>query len=302
VSEPVPILLVTGALGAGKTTLINAMLQAGHGRRLAAIVNDFGSINIDEVLLSGTGKPVYGLKNGCICCSLQGDLLRTIHSVLTLDRAIDGIVIEASGVSDPRGIIAALHDPVLHQSIHLDSVIAVVDAEDRDWSDPLRETQVQAADFVVMSKVDDAVADAAELLRARLRHLRKTSIFTADAAAALPFELFLAGSPRRDRHSVARSFLHQADDRFVEFEWSSESAVSAASFQTAIARLAPELLRAKGFLSFEDRPDERFLFQLVGRRASLLPIAAAPPGIQLVLIGRVGALEVDRAKAILHAM
>lgn len=299
-SEPVPILLVTGALGAGKTTLINAMLQAGHGRRLAAIVNDFGSINIDEVLLSGTGKPVYGLKNGCICCSLQGDLLRTIHSVVTCGKPIDGIVIEASGVSDPRGIIEALHDPVLHQSIHLDSVIAVVDAEDKDWADPLRETQVRTSDFVVVNKVADA--DAMEQIQARLRDLAKSSVFAVDADFSLPFELFFTGSPRRDRHPVARSFLHRADDRFVEFEWSSERGVSAARFQAAIARLAPELLRAKGFLSFEDRPDEHFLFQLVGRRASLLPTAAAPPGTQLVFIGRAGTLEVDRAKAVLHAM
>ena len=301
-SESVPILLVTGALGAGKTTLINAMLQAGHGRRLAAIVNDFGSINIDEVLLSSTGKPVYGLKNGCICCSLQGDLLRTIHSVVTCGKPIDGIVIEASGVSDPRVIIEALHDPVLHQSIHLDSVIAVIDAEDKDWTDPLRETQVRASDFVVVNKVADAAADAMEQIRARLRHLAKSSVFAADADFSLPFELFFTGSPRRDRHSAARSFRLQADGRFVEFEWSSEIGVSAARFQAAIARLAPELLRAKGFLSFEDRPDEHFLFQLVGRRASLLPITTAPPGIQLVFIGRAGTLEVDQAKAVLHAM
>lgn len=301
-SDLVPILLVTGALGAGKTTLINAMLQAGHGRRLAAVVNDFGSISIDEVLLSSAGKPVYGLKNGCICCSLQGDLLRTIRSVLTLDGPIDGIVIEASGVSDPRGIIEALHDPVLHQSIYLDSVIVVVDAEDEDWSDPLRETQVRAADFVVMSKVADAKADAMRQIRGRLQDLRKTSVFVADADAALPFELFFTGLPRRDRHAVVRSFLLQADDRFVEFEWSSERAVSAASFQAAIARLTPELLRAKGFLSFEDRPDECFLFQLVGKRASLVSTSPAVSGVQLVFIGRAGTLQVDRAKAVLEAM
>ena len=82
--EPVPILLVTGALGAGKTTLINAMLQAGHGRRLAAIVNDFGSINIDEVLLSGTGKPVYGLKNGCICSPTSCMSLELVKSTKAL--------------------------------------------------------------------------------------------------------------------------------------------------------------------------------------------------------------------------
>lgn len=78
----VPVLLVTGFLGAGKTTFINSLLNSGHGMRIAAIVNDFGAINIDEQVLSGSADGVIGLKNGCICCSLQGDLLRTLRRLL----------------------------------------------------------------------------------------------------------------------------------------------------------------------------------------------------------------------------
>ena len=102
----VPILLVTGFLGSGKTTLINDLLQDEHGMRIAAIVNDFGSINIDAALLESASDEVIGLKNGCICCSLQGDLLRTLKQGLT-NNAPDLIVIEASGVADPEGIIQA---------------------------------------------------------------------------------------------------------------------------------------------------------------------------------------------------
>ena len=99
----VPVLLVTGFLGAGKTSFINQLLQADHGLRIAAIVNDFGSINIDAALLEGAADGVIGLKNGCICCSLQGDLLRTLKIVLNQNPGPDHIVIEASGVADPAG-------------------------------------------------------------------------------------------------------------------------------------------------------------------------------------------------------
>lgn len=301
-SDPVPILLVTGALGAGKTTLINGMLQAAHGRRLAAIVNDFGSINIDEILLSGVGRTIYGLKNGCICCSLQSDLLRTIRSVLTCGAPIDGIVIEASGVSDPRGIIEALHDPVLHASTRLDSVVGVVDAEDHDPADALWTVQVRAADFIVMTKIANARPESVERLREHLRDLQKAAVFTVDADAALPFELLFAGRPQRDRGSAALSFLLQGDDRFVEFEWSTERSVPLARFQAAIERLTPELLRAKGFLSLEERPGECLLFQLVGKSAGLSRVDRAVPGIQLAFIGRAGTLQIDRARAVLDAM
>src|SRR5690606_37910380 len=104
----VPILLVTGFLGAGKTTFINDVLKADHGLRIAAIVNDFGSINIDAELLATATDAVIGLKNGCICCSLQGDLLRTLKRVMAEADRPELIVIEASGVADPRGVIDAL--------------------------------------------------------------------------------------------------------------------------------------------------------------------------------------------------
>ncbi|MDP5348027.1 MAG: GTP-binding protein, partial [Paracoccaceae bacterium] len=125
----VPILLVTGFLGSGKTTFINDLLIGEHGKRIAAIVNDFGAINIDEALLQSATDKVIGLKNGCICCSLQGDLLRTLKQVLA-GAAPDLIVIEASGVADPQGIIDGLMDPILWPAVLLASVVCVVDAPD----------------------------------------------------------------------------------------------------------------------------------------------------------------------------
>src|SRR5258708_32936633 len=98
---PVPILLVTGFLGAGKTTIVNHILAHANGRRIAAVVNDFGAINIDAELIAGASDGVVSLTNGCICCSLEGDLLRTLAAILRRDPRPDHILIETSGLADP---------------------------------------------------------------------------------------------------------------------------------------------------------------------------------------------------------
>src|SRR5215469_15750315 len=101
---PVPVLLVAGFLGAGKTTVVNYLLSHAGGRRIAAVINDFGAINIDAELVAGASDGVVSLSNGCICCSLEGDLLRTLASLLRRDPQPHYIVIETSGVADPADI------------------------------------------------------------------------------------------------------------------------------------------------------------------------------------------------------
>ena len=108
---PVPILLVTGFLGAGKTTVVNHLLAHAEGRRIAAVVNDFGAINIDAELIAGASDGVVSLSNGCICCSLEGDLLRTLAALLRRDPRPEFIVIETSGIADPSDIVRNLMDP-----------------------------------------------------------------------------------------------------------------------------------------------------------------------------------------------
>ena len=125
---PVPILLVTGFLGAGKTTVVNHLLANAEGRRIAAIVNDFGAINIDAELIAGASDGVVSLANGCICCSLEGDLLRTLSTLLRRDPKPEYIVIETSGVADPADIVRNLMDPVILREAPLETVLCVMDA------------------------------------------------------------------------------------------------------------------------------------------------------------------------------
>ena len=289
-----PVLVVTGFLGAGKTTLINRLLLAADGRRIAAIVNDFGSINIDAELIAERSETVLGLSNGCICCSLQGDLLRTLKQIIGGPNRPDHVVIEASGVADPQGIVAALMDPALWGSVMLDAVLTVVDAEDCDANpvrleDPVWRAQIDSADLLAVTKTGEM--DTAPLV-ARLGALSRARILMFDDAP-LPVELMLAIGAG-DRPRPARPVLR--DDRFVSVEVESAEPALLPAFQAAMEQLAPSLLRAKGLMTFRELPGRTMQFQMTGRRATLAPHENNPEGCRLVLIGERAGL--DPAKAV----
>ena len=298
---PVPVLLIAGALGAGKTSLINSMLRADHGLALAVIVNDFGAIGIDEAILSAAGRPVVGLKNGCICCSLQGDLLRTLATVLSLGRAVDAVVIEASGVSDPHGIIAALYDPVLRAAVRLDAVVTVVDGEAHAPDDELWLAQLQAADMVVLSKTASLDAAGRARLQAMMAALGKALVFEADATGSVPLAVLLGGTLRPSKERADDAAVIR-DTRFAHMEWTSPRPLALSRFTTALEHLAPVLVRAKGLLHVHERPGQTLLFQMVGRRASLAPANLPTDGARLVLIGRADLFDPIAAARELDAM
>lgn len=276
------VTLVTGFLGAGKTSFINRLLHNEVGLAIAAIVNDFGSINIDAALISENADDVIGLKNGCICCSLQGDLLRTLKSVLNSERKIDHIVIEASGVSDPQGIIEVLMDPVVREAVTLDAIVTVVDVEALTdnpalYNDQLWLAQLRAGDLIGLAK-------GTEIQRAavgeRLSAMGKA--FTFDSAEP-PALAVLGQGPKPGARSSDRPII--AEDRFATLEWEWEGDVSTAAFQQCIEVLAPQLVRAKGILNLSRSTDVSYNFNLVGRRASMSKLSYRQPKCQLVLIG-----------------
>src|SRR3954467_5606175 len=172
---PVPILLVTGFLGAGKTTVVNHLLAHAEGRRIAAVVNDFGAINIDAELIAGASDGVVSLANGCICCSLEGDLLRTLATLLRRDPKPEYIVIETSGVADPAEIVRNLMDPVILREAPLETVLCVMDAATRSGhlDDALHRSQLRVADIVALSKTvsGDEVAGARMLCPVRAQRV-----------------------------------------------------------------------------------------------------------------------------------
>src|SRR5712664_2787448 len=225
---PVPILLVTGFLGAGKTTVVNHLLAHAQGRRIAALVNDFGAINIYAELITGASDGVVNLSNGCICCSLQGDLLRTLATLLRRDPRPEFIVIETSGVADPADIVRNLMDPVIWREAPLETVLCVVDATTRPaaLNDALLSSQVRAADVVALSKVDLVDATARAQLRDAIRALRPAAVVVdalhGEVSAALLFPADLDRVPAPREPGPRRP----AVDRFETLSWTSERPVS----------------------------------------------------------------------------
>lgn len=302
-----PVLVVTGYLGAGKSTLINTLLSEAGGRRIAAIINDFGAINIDKELIRTAGDSVVGLANGCVCCTLQGDLLRTLKLLLARDPAPDHIVIEASGVADPAGILQALADPVLWKSVRPDAVVCVVDAEDiiamparRD--DSLWRAQLAAASFILLSKTARMDDGQLKALAASLSPDAKPPVIDAERER-LPVELLLDSGKPSLRFSATETGAPHRQDRFAKLEWQSRGAISLAALQAVIADFAPSLVRGKGILRFTGKPGRPYLLQLVGRRVTLEPLAGEyEHGCRLVLIGEAARLDRSALEACLDQL
>ncbi len=291
---PVPVLLVTGFLGAGKTTVVNQLLTQAEGRRIAAVVNDFGAINIDAELIAGATDGVISLANGCICCSLEGDLLRTLATLLRRTPRPEYIVIETSGVADPADIVRNLMDPMIWRDAPLETVLCVVDASAPAdlLQDALLRAQIRAADLVALSKADLADAAGVRRIREAVSAIKPAAIIVEATHGHLPAELVFPADPDRlPRHPEPR---RPSADRFETQTWTSERPLSLPRLQSAIGRLSPKLARAKGLFETAEEPGRQMLLQLAGGRATLSPAATRPSGVpraRIVFIAELGALS-----------
>lgn len=302
---PVPILLVTGFLGAGKTTVVNHLLAHAEGRRIAAVVNDFGAINIDAELLAGASDGVVSLANGCICCSLEGDLLRTLSALLRRDPKPEYIVIETSGVADPADIVRNLMDPVILREAPLETVVCVLDATapPAAFEDALQRSQLRVADIVALSKLDLADEGAGVRIRDALRALRLPALVVdanrGEIPAALLFPANLDRAPARDPGP-----RRPTEERFETLSWTSDKPVSLPRLQQAINRLAPKLARAKGLIESIEQPGRPMVLQFAAGRATLAPGDASAPGAprtRIVFIAELGVLSKAELDKIMEA-
>ena len=293
---PVPILLVTGFLGAGKTTVVNRLLAHAEGRRIAAVVNDFGAINIDAELIAGASDGVVSLANGCICCSLEGDLLRTLATLLRRDPKPDTIVIETSGVADPGDIIRNLMDPVILREAPLETVLCVMDAgtPPSALDDALVRAQLRVADIVALSKLDLADEGAGARMREAIRALRVPAVVVDAQHGEIPSALLFPATIDRAPAPREPGSRRPAEERFETLSWTSDHPISLPRLQQAIGRLAPKLARAKGLFETVEQPGRLTVFQFAGGRATLAPGEAPSPGVprsRIVFIAELGVLS-----------
>ncbi|WGR99983.1 GTP-binding protein [Bradyrhizobium sp. ISRA443] len=302
---PVPILLVAGFLGAGKTTVVNHLLAHAEGRRIAAVVNDFGAINIDAELVAGASDGVVSLSNGCICCSLEGDLIRTLATLLRRDPRPEFIVIETSGVADPSDVVRNLMDPVIWREAPLETVLCVVDATQpaAKLDDALLRSQLRAADVVALSKVDLASAEQRAQIRDAVRALRPAAVVVDAINGEVPAALLFPADVDRPPPPREAEPRRPVVDRFETLSWMSERPVRLPRLQQAISRLAPKLARAKGLFETVEQPGRLMVFQLAGGRATLAAGEAPAPGVprtRIVFIAEMGVLSRAEIDAIME--
>jgi G3E family GTPase len=175
----IPVTVLTGYLGAGKTTLLNRILSEDHGQRYAVIVNEFGEIGIDGALVVGADEEVFEMNNGCVCCTVRGDLIRVLHGLMkrqaSAKKGFDAIIIETTGLADPAPVAQTFFvDEEVKARTRLDSVTTVVDAKhvllSLSESREARE-QIAFADQIVLNKTDLVAEADLKMIEARLRRL-----------------------------------------------------------------------------------------------------------------------------------
>ena len=193
--DTIPVTVLTGYLGAGKTTLLNRILSEDHGKRYAVIVNEFGEIGIDNDLVVGADEEVFEMNNGCVCCTVRGDLIRVLSGLMKRKGRFDAIIVETTGLADPGPVAQTFFvDDEVKARTHLDSVTTLVDARHVEGqiadSREARE-QIAFADQIVLNKTDLVSEDELAAVEARLRRLNPLAPIHRAERSNVPLETVL---------------------------------------------------------------------------------------------------------------
>lgn len=190
-----PVTILTGFLGAGKTTLLNHILSNQQGVKTAVLVNEFGEIGIDNDLIVATGEDMVELSNGCICCSINGELLEAVYRILERPDPVDYLVVETTGLADPLPVAMTFLGSDLRDTTRLDSIITLVDAE--NFSDELLEGEVARAqivysDMLLLNKCDLVAEERLAALEAQLREIKTDARILRSVKGEVPLPLLLS--------------------------------------------------------------------------------------------------------------
>src|SRR4051794_3673918 len=191
----IPVTVLTGYLGAGKTTLLNRILSENHGKRYAVVVNEFGEIGIDNDLIVESDEEVYEMNNGCICCTVRGDLIRVVEGLMKRPGRFDGILVETTGLADPAPVAQTFFmDDDVRAKAKLDAVVTIADAKHlvaRLGDAPEAEEQIGFADVILLNKTDLVGADELRDVERRIRAINPHAIIHRTERCAISLDKVL---------------------------------------------------------------------------------------------------------------
>lgn len=297
-SEKIPVTVLTGYLGAGKTTLLNRILSEPHGKKYAVIVNEFGEIGIDNDLVVNSDEEIFEMNNGCVCCTVRGDLIRIIEGLVRRKGKFDAIIVETTGLADPAPVAQTFFmDEAVGEKTKLDAVVTVADArwlKDRLKDAPEAKNQIAFADVILVNKTDLVSEPDLQEIEARIRGInpyakmhrtQRSQIALDEVLDRKAFDLdrildiepdFLHGDGNGHDHGHDHhhdhdhghhhhgGLKHYHDEHMQSVSIRTDKPLDPDKFfpwvQDLVANDGPSILRSKGILSFKDDP-ERFVFQ-----------------------------------------
>ncbi len=296
-----PVTIVTGFLGSGKTTLINQILHNKQNLKVAILVNEFGDINIDSQLLIDINDNMLELSNGCICCTVNDGLVDAVYQILESDKKIDYLIIETTGLAEPLPIMLTFLGTDLKDLTCLDSVLTLVDCENftpDHFDSEAALKQIAYGDIILLNKTDLVSQDRVDYLESYLKTVNNGARVLRSEYGKIPLYLildvnlskldpyFLEDSNNQDElQKISKN--HLINDGFTSISFQSKRPFSVVKFQdNFLEELPKNIFRAKGILWFQES-ELKHIFQLSGKRYDMqVEEWSTTPTNQLVLIGR----------------